>query len=231
MRDAVDVPVTVKHRIGIDRGEGYGIVRDFVGPLNDAGCSVFIVHARNAWLKGLSPRENREVPPLRYAVVRRLKREFPHVPFVLNGGLTSLPQAIREAAGLDGVMLGRSAYHEPYLLAAVDACLYDAKAPVASRADVVGRMTGYLHRAVAQGVAPRQVVRHMHGLFQGQRGARQWRRMLSDATELDAAGAGILNKALSEIETPDRAGVRESAPAWQSAADQENRPEARSTAD
>ena len=200
LRDAVALPVTVKHRIGIDRGEDYGFVRDFVGALADAGCSAFIVHARNAWLKGLSPRENREVPPLRYDAVRRLKRDFPDSTFVLNGGLGSLEQAARESAGLDGVMLGRASYHEPYLLAQVDATFLGKTTSVPTRTDVVAQMSDYLRRAVAEGAAPRQVVRHMHGLCHGLHGARRWRRMLSDGAVLERYGAEILDRALLEVE-------------------------------
>ena len=205
MLDAVDVPVTVKHRIGIDRTEDYAFVRDFVGALHDAGCEVFIVHARNAWLHGLSPRENREVPPLRYAIVHQLKRDFAGAKFVLNGGLATLDAAIAEAAGLDGVMLGRAAYHDPYLLSRVDALMFDDPMPAPTRAEVVARMSLYLEREVRDGAAPRQVVRHMHGLFHGLQGARRWRRLLGDAASHDAAGAGILQLALSEVERPLRA--------------------------
>jgi tRNA-dihydrouridine synthase A len=207
MRDAVALPVTVKHRIGIDRGEHYGLVRDFVGALDQAGCQAFIVHARNAWLKGLSPRENRDVPPLRYEFVLRLKKDFPQATFVLNGGLTSLEQAARESAGLEGVMLGRASYHDPYLLAAVDASVFGATTAAPTRSEVVARMSDYLRRVVAQGAAPRQVTRHMHGLYQGLRGARQWRRMLSDAVTLERYGERILDCALQAVEQPHAAVV------------------------
>jgi tRNA-dihydrouridine synthase A len=198
MQDAGPLPVTVKHRIGIDRSEDYGFVRDFVGVLFEAGCSVFIVHARNAVLRGLSPKENREVPPLRYEVVRRLKQDFPAAAFVLNGGLTSLSSAAEQAAGLDGAMLGRAAYHDPYLLSEADRIFHDPTARVPSREQVVAAMSGYLH-ALPGSTSPRHVVRHMHGLFQGVRGARQWRRVLSDAEALTRYGAGILEHALSEL--------------------------------
>jgi tRNA-dihydrouridine synthase A len=204
MLDAVDVPVTVKHRIGIDRTEDYAFVRDFVGALHVAGCEVFIVHARNAWLHGLSPRENREVPPLRYGIVHQLKRDFPQARFVLNGGLTTLEEARACAAGLDGVMLGRAAYHDPYLLADVDREFFGDMAAAPTRADVVARMSDYLEHECRLGAAPRQIVRHMHGLFLGQRGARHWRRMLSDATRLSAAGPRILELALQEVDPPAR---------------------------
>ena len=203
MQDAVGVPVTVKHRIGIDRGEDYGLVRDFVGTLHDAGCRVFIVHARNAWLQGLSPKENREVPPLRYEIVRRLKRDFAAAAFVLNGGLQSLDDALVQAHGFDGAMLGRAVYHDPFLLAEVDARCYGDARPRFTREGIVERMSRYLEREFAAGTAPRHVVRHMLGLFQGLRGARHWRRLLSDAAFLDSAGAGSLRLALDRLAEPD----------------------------
>jgi tRNA-dihydrouridine synthase A len=194
MRDAVDIAVTVKHRIGVDGHEDYGFVRDFVGALAAAGCGVFIVHARSAWLKGLSPKENREVPPLRYDVVRRLKVDFPSLVFVLNGGLSTLEAAEAELAHVDGVMLGRAAYHDPWLLAQVDGRLFGDRG-VATREEIVERMTDYLHREADRGTAPRHVVRHMLGLYQGLRGARQWRRQLSDAVAQERDGAEVLRRA------------------------------------
>jgi tRNA-dihydrouridine synthase A len=195
MRDAVALPVTVKHRIGIDRNEDYGFVRDFVGALFDAGCRVFIVHARNAWLRGLSPKENREVPPLRYGVVAQLKRDFPEATIVLNGGLTSLAQVQAQLGEVDGVMLGRAAYHDPYLLAQVDRCLFGEVQPGPTRDEVVASMGGYLARVAARGVAPRAVLRHMLGLYHGQRAARHWRRLLSDPAFIAREGARALEVA------------------------------------
>jgi len=194
MRDAVAIPVTVKHRIGIDRIEDYGFVRDFVGRLHDAGCEVFIVHARNAWLKGLSPKENREVPPLRHDVVEQLAADFPRAAFVLNGGLVTLAQAARPLERLAGVMLGRAAYHDPYLLAGVDSRLF-GDAAVPSRAEVVDAMSDYLHRQAAAGTPPRAILRHMLGLYRGERGARNWRRLLSDPAFLAQHGASTLQAA------------------------------------
>ncbi len=179
MRDAVSVPVTVKHRIGIDRTESYAFVRDFVGALFDAGCRVFIVHARNAWLKGLSPKQNRDVPPLRYDIVHRLKRDFPAATIVINGGLR-LADARAQLALVDGVMLGRAAYHDPYLLAQVDSLLFGSTTAVPTREEIVDAMSRYLERVVAAGVSARAVVGHMLGLYQGRPGARHWRRMLCD---------------------------------------------------
>jgi tRNA-dihydrouridine synthase A len=195
MRDAVKAPVTVKHRIGLDRTEDYGFVRDFVGAVHDAGCHVFLVHARNAWLKGLSPKENREVPPLRYACVYRLRADFPSATFVLNGGLRSLADAQAELARVDGVMLGRAAYQDPYLLAGVDAHIFDEIAPAPSRAQVAAKMGRYLERMAALGTSARAVTGHMLGLYHGQPNARAWRRHLSDPAFLARHGAATLRAA------------------------------------
>jgi tRNA-dihydrouridine synthase A len=195
MRDASAIPVTVKHRIGLDRTEDYGFVRDFVGALVSAGCQVFIVHARNAWLKGLSPKENREVPPLRYAFVHRLRTDFPSATFVLNGGITSLAQAEAELGNVDAVMLGRAAYHDPYLLAAVDARLFNEIAPAPSRAEVATKMGRYLERMAENGVSARAVTGHMLGLYHGQPNARLWRRQLSDPAFLAQHGVATLRAA------------------------------------
>jgi tRNA-dihydrouridine synthase A len=200
MRDVVDVPVTVKHRIGLDAEEGYGFVRDFVGSVAEAGCDVFIVHARNAVLKGLSPKENREVPPLRYEYVRKLKRDFPGRAFVLNGGIASWDTALRELAHVDGVMLGRAAYHDPYLLAQADALLFgdDARAP--SRAEVLHAMANYAALRVATGTPLRAITRHILGLYHGQSGGRLFRQTLSDAARLRADDAALLRDALATVE-------------------------------
>ena len=200
MVDAVPVPVTVKHRIGLDRNEDYGFVRDFVGTVADAGCDVFIVHARNAWLKGLSPKENREVPPLRHEVVALLRREFPALRFVVNGGLAT-PAAIGEALDrFDGVMIGRAAYHAPWLLAMTDGAAPDGAAR--TRASVVAAMADYATRCAADGTPLRSIVRHMLGLYHGQPAARTWRRMLSDATLLRDADASLLWRAMEAVEHP-----------------------------
>jgi tRNA-dihydrouridine synthase A len=201
MQDAVSVPVTVKHRIGIDRGEDYGFVRDFVGALFEAGCRVFIVHARNAWLKGLSPKENREVPPLRYDVVVQLKRDFPAATVVLNGGLLTLAQAQAELVRADGVMLGRAAYHDPHLLAAVDCELFGDPRPAPTRGQVVARMSTYLSQTIQQGVAPRNVLRHVLGLYHGQRAARRWRQLLSDPAFIAREGSRALETAQRVFDT------------------------------
>ena len=176
-------------------------MRDFVGRLRDAGCEVFIVHARNAWLQGLSPKENREVPPLRYEVVYRLAADFPQAQFVLNGGITSLTQAAGALQRLHGVMLGRAAYHDPYLLAAVDGELFGANEAPPTRAAVVAAMSTYLERQAAAGVPPRAVLRHMLPLFHGEHGARNWRRLLSDPQFIDRHGAQALHAAARAFTT------------------------------
>ena len=198
MRDAVSVPITVKHRIGLDRIDEYGFVRDFVGTLALAGCELFIVHARNAWLKGLSPKDNREVPPLRYEIVHRLAQDFPDCRFVLNGGLRSHEAALAQLDGtrLAGVMIGREAYENPWSLAEVDARYFGESGPVAIREQVVERMQAYLLREAAAGVPPRAIARHMLGLFNGLPGARRWRRTLSDSATLAREGERILQAGL-----------------------------------
>jgi tRNA-dihydrouridine synthase A len=200
MRDAVDVPVTVKHRIGLDAGQDYGFVRDFVGTVAAAGCEVFIVHARNAVLKGLSPRENREVPPLRYEVVRRLRADFPGLVLVLNGGLVDFAAVERELGTLDGVMLGRAAYHEPWLLAEVDARLFDDPHPPPARAAVAHDLVHYAKARVAAGVPLRAITRHVLGLYHGQPGGRRFRQVLSDSARLARNDPGVLLEALAATE-------------------------------
>lgn len=208
MRDAVTVPVTVKHRIGIGRDESYAFVCDFVGALWGAGCEVFIVHARNAWLEGLSPKENREIPPLRPEVVHQLKRDFPQARFILNGGLSTIHQSVAACEGLDGVMLGRAAYHDPWLLARVDALFHGDSNPATTRSEVVHRMIDYAARVCGAGVPLRAITRHMLGLYQGRPGARNWRRTLSDSVLLKDADASLLARALAEVEAAgDRPGA------------------------
>lgn len=180
MRDAVSIPVTVKHRIGIDRVESYDFVRDFVGTVAQAGCAVFIVHARNAWLQGLSPKENREVPPLRYELVYRLKKDFPALTIVLNGGVNTDAQIAEHLQRVDGVMLGREAYHRPWWLAGWDE-QYFGDAPSALDRDAVeAAMVEYMNTLVAQGETWMRASRHMLGLRNGMPGARHWRQVWSD---------------------------------------------------
>lgn len=184
MRDAVGaaLPVTVKHRIGIDRTESYDFVRDFVGTVAEAGCSVFIVHARNAWLKGLSPKENRELPPLRYGFVYRLKRDFPALTIVLNGGVTDAAQIAEHLQQVDGVMLGREAYHHPWSMHDWDTRFLGAAAQAeTSREAVETAIVDYMAREAARHGTPwPNIARHMMGLWNGEPGARRWRQVWSD---------------------------------------------------
>ncbi|GAB2579519.1 tRNA dihydrouridine(20/20a) synthase DusA [Ramlibacter solisilvae] len=181
MVDAVSVPVTVKHRIGIDKGESYEFVRDFVGAVSEAGCGVFLVHARNAWLKGLSPKENREVPPLRYEVVYRLKRDFPRLAFALNGGIRTTPQVHEALEHLDGAMIGREAYHHPWWLAEWDAAFFGDDGAARTREGVEQAMVDYMAQEGAERGTPwASIARHMLGLRNGLPGARRWRQVWSD---------------------------------------------------
>jgi tRNA-dihydrouridine synthase A len=179
MLDVVGVPVTVKHRIGIDRVESYEFVRDFVGTVSMAGCQTFIVHARNAWLQGISPKENRELPPLKPDWVLRLKSDFPQLFFVINGGIVSMAQIHQHLSDLDGVMVGREAYHNPWLLTEWDA-ESGHHTPAKSRDQVEALMVEYMESQAMNGVPWFAVSRHMLGLRHGQSGARKWRQVWSD---------------------------------------------------
>ena len=181
MMDAVNVPVTVKHRIGVDRIESYAFVRDFVGQVSDAGCKVFIVHARNAWLDGLSPKENREIPPLRYELAYQLKRDFPALTISVNGGITTNAQIADHLQHVDGVMVGREAYHNPWLMADWDAVFYGDAPSTLTRDAVEEQMVAYMEQEAAEDGTPwSAIARHMLGLRHGLRGARRWRQIWSD---------------------------------------------------
>jgi tRNA-dihydrouridine synthase A len=199
MRTATDRPVTVKHRIGIDRLEGYDLLAGFVARVAAAGCASFIVHARKAWLQGLSPKENREVPPLQYDLVHRLKRDFPSLEIVINGGFKTLGQVEEQLEHVDGVMIGREAYQNPWILAAADARIFGDSTAPPNRADVVHRMRRFAAEQQARGVPLHRVTRHMLGLFQGQPGARAWRRHLSENAHRGDAGPELLEQALALV--------------------------------
>jgi tRNA-dihydrouridine synthase A len=197
MVDAVDIPVTVKHRIGIDRDESYGFVRDFVGTVAQAGCSVFIVHARNAWLKGLSPKENREIPPLRYAVVHQLKKDFPQLTIAINGGITTTAQVAEQLQQVDGVMLGREAYHNPWWLAQWDEVFYGDAPSTLTREQVELQMVDYMEReAAAHGTHWYAIARHMLGLRHGLPGARRWRQVWTDHRLKHLSARQVLEQAI-----------------------------------
>jgi tRNA-dihydrouridine synthase A len=194
MRAAVEVPVTVKCRIGVDDQDAYADLQHFTETLLAAGVQVLIVHARKAWLKGLSPKENRDVPPLDYARVHQLKREFPELVVVINGGIRTLGDIHTQLAAVDGVMLGRAAYHEPWLLAQVEAEFYAT--PLPSRESVLRAMRPYVEAELARGTALKHISRHLLGLYQGEPGARAFRRTLSEGAHLPGADWSLLERAL-----------------------------------
>jgi tRNA-dihydrouridine synthase A len=194
MRDAVDVPVTVKCRIGVDDQDEYADLQHFTETMLAAGVEILVVHARKAWLQGLSPKENREIPPLDYERVYRLKREFPQLVVVINGGITTAEAVQAHLGQVDGVMLGRAAYHDPYLLAKVEAALYGE--PMPERADVLRRMQPYVEAELARGTALKHITRHVLGLFQGEPGARGFRRILSEGAHLPGAGWSLIEQAM-----------------------------------
>jgi tRNA-dihydrouridine synthase A len=207
MRDACALPVTVKHRIGIDRIEDYGFMRSFVETVAAAGCRSFNVHARNAILKGLTPKENREIPPLRYGEVHRLKEELPELEIVINGGLRTWPEIEQQLHLVDGVMIGRAAENDPWLLAEADTRVFDEASPPPTRAQVVAAVARYAEEEVAGGTPLRHIVRHMHGLYRGRPVARRWRQMLSDTAGLKANDPQLLWRVLEAIERREFVGT------------------------
>ncbi len=200
MRDAVSIDVTVKHRIGIDDIDSYDFVRDFVGTVADAGCRTFIVHARNAILKGLTPKENREIPPLRYERAWQLKKDFPQLEIIINGGIRTLDEIDLQLAHVDGVMIGREAYHNPYLMAGFDARYYGDASPPRTRAEVIEAILPYVRGQLAAG-GPRlnSITRHMLGLMAGLPGARRFRQQLSDAKQLASGDPDLLRRAAESM--------------------------------
>ncbi|MCG6900516.1 MAG: tRNA dihydrouridine(20/20a) synthase DusA [Gammaproteobacteria bacterium] len=201
MKAAVSVPVTVKTRIGIDNRDSYDELAHFIACVRQAGCETFIIHARKAYLQGLSPKENRTVPPLNYDYAYRLKRQYPDLNIVINGGITDLDAAERHLLKVDGVMLGRSAYHNPYLLAEVDRRLFQDQHPVPTREEVVERMLPYIERELKRGSPLKHITRHMLGLFQGVPGARHWRRHLSEHGPRKGVGIEVVTQARQQMLT------------------------------
>ncbi len=194
MHDAVSVPVTVKCRIGVDDQDDYAGLQHFTETMLEAGVGVLVVHARKAWLKGLSPKENREIPPLDYERVYRLKREFPQLVVAINGGVTTVEQVRAHLARVDGVMLGRAAYHDPWLLARLEAELYGE--PLPEREAVLQHLRPYVEAELARGTALKHITRHLLGLYQGEPGARGFRRVLSEGAHQPGAGWALLEQAL-----------------------------------
>jgi len=204
MQSAVEVPVTVKTRIGIDDQDSYDFLCGFVETVADTGCRTFIVHARKAWLRGLSPKANRELPPLRYDVVQRLKADFPDLEIVLNGGIRTVEGALEPLARLDGVMLGREVYHNPYALLAFERALFDRAGPEPARDEIIERLLPYVERELAAGTPLKAISRHILGLFNGVPGARTWRRHLSEAAHREGAGRDVLLDALRRVSAGNR---------------------------
>ena len=200
MSKTVSVPVTVKTRIGIDDRDSYEELSQFIDRVRQGGCKTFIIHARKAFLQGLSPKENRTVPPLNYEYAYRIKQQYPQLSIIINGGITDLDAAEQHLAVADGVMLGRSAYHNPYLLAEVDRRLFQAREPVPSREEIVQRMLPYIERELNQGSPLKHITRHMLGLFQGIPGARHWRRHLSEYGPRAGAGIDVVTSALDKVD-------------------------------
>ncbi len=201
MQDAVGIPVTAKTRIGIDEHESYDYFADFIQSIVEAGVTRVTVHARNAWLKGLSPKENREIPPLKYDYVYRLKRERPDLIIAINGGITDWMQADEHLNFVDGVMLGRKAYQDPYCLAEVDQRYYGEKNAPLTREQVVEAMMSYISEQGEQGIRPYHILRHMLGLFSGQKNGRLWRRVLSEKGPKTDSGEALLAYAMEVVET------------------------------
>jgi tRNA-dihydrouridine synthase A len=192
MAEAVNVPVTVKCRLGIDDQNLDETLPEFIEKVSAAGATHFIIHARKAWLKGLSPKENRDVPPLDYALVHAMKQRYPHLDIVLNGGVKTIADAKSETEGLDGVMLGRAAYHDPWILREIDEVFYGGKSFTASREDIVGDLIEYAQRKQAHDRSTKALIRHIMGLYAGRPGARLWRRTLSEGISSGAKPADII---------------------------------------
>ena len=199
MCDAVDIPVTVKHRIGIDDRDSWDALCEFIETVAQGGCEVFIVHARKAWLNGLSPKENREIPPLQYDVVYRLKQTYPQWQFILNGGINDIQTAQQQMLYVDGVMLGRTAYHEPYLLAQVDAVFFNDTHAIPDRCKIVEQLLPYIENEIAAGTKLHAITRHITGLFNGLPGARVWRRTLSEQATKYPADISVVTRALAQL--------------------------------
>jgi tRNA-dihydrouridine synthase A len=199
MQNAVSVPVTVKHRIGIDDQDSYEELHHFVNTVADTGCSTFIVHARKAILKGLSPKENRNIPPLKYDVAYQLKKDFPSLDIIVNGGIKTINESLDHITHLDGVMVGREAYQNPWILSEVDEQLYGEKANTLTRHEVLEAMLPYIEQELKQGNYLGHITRHILGLFHSMPGGRRYRRYLSENAHKSGAGIDVIKEALSLV--------------------------------
>ncbi|MCL4130065.1 UNVERIFIED_CONTAM: hypothetical protein GTU68_054799 [Idotea baltica] len=199
MKARVALPITVKTRLGIDEQDSYGFLSQFIDLVSSAGCELFILHARKAWLSGLSPKENRDVPPLDYQRVYQIKRDYPDLHIAVNGGIQSLEQAQLHLQQVDGAMLGRVAYHDPYRLATADSLIFGQADQALSRHQVIETMLPYISQRMATGRSLKSITRHLLGLFQGQPGAKAWRRYLSEHAHLKGARIEIVEQALALV--------------------------------
>ncbi|MFA0505035.1 tRNA dihydrouridine(20/20a) synthase DusA [Vibrio sp. 10N.222.54.B12] len=200
MKEVTDIPITVKTRIGIDDQDSYEFLTKFVSTVSEkGGCEQFTIHARKAWLSGLSPKENREIPPLDYDRAYQIKKDFSDLVIAVNGGVTTLEQTKEHLQHLDGVMIGREAYHSPFILAEVDQQIFGLDTPIKKRSQVVEEMYPYIERELSNGASLGHISRHMLGLFQSMPGARQWRRYISENAHKKGAGIEVMQTALAKI--------------------------------
>jgi tRNA-dihydrouridine synthase A len=200
MQDACDIDVTVKHRIGVDDMEDYSGLRDFVGTVAESGCKTFIIHARKAWLKGLSPKENRDIPPLDYPLVYRIKRDFPALEIIINGGITTIDACCEHLTHVDGVMLGREAYQNPMILVSAEQRLFGNTHYQPSRRDILERFLPYVETELAEGVALNHITRHILGLYHAIPGGKVFRRTLSQRAHLPESDASLITDAMALAE-------------------------------
>jgi tRNA-dihydrouridine synthase A len=200
MRTSVTIPITVKNRIGIDEQDEAQSLRQFVDIVSQAGCDTFIIHARKAWLKGLSPKENRDIPPLNYELVYDIKREYPQLNIIINGGIKTMASSQQHLHAVDGVMLGREVYHNPYLMMHVDNALYNDNAEIFSRKQILQQYFVYIAQQMEQDIPLKRMSRHLLGLFQGQAGAKAWRRYISENAYKEGAGIEVLQIAMDLVE-------------------------------
>jgi len=196
MLSAVSIPITVKCRIGVDEKDSYEDLLNFIQMVSKAGCNTFIIHARKAWLQGLSPKQNREIPPLKYEVVKQLKQDFPHIKFILNGGIKKVIDVEQHLNDFDGVMLGREAYTNPYLLAEIDHKIFSSTNKISTREEIIAQYIPYIASQLKNKIKLASITRHLLGLFQGEKGARRWRRHLSENAWKEGAGVAVVEKAL-----------------------------------
>lgn len=198
MQQAVNIPVTVKCRIGVDDVDSYESLHHFIQTVSSAGCQVFIIHARKAWLKGLSPKQNREIPPLNYSTVVQIKKDFPALSIILNGGVKTVLQITEQLNHVDGVMLGREAYSNPWILNEIEKSIFQFESPL-DRQSVLEKYVIYVEKELQKGVRVSSITRHLHGLFQGQTGARAFRRYLSEHAHLENVGVEVIRAAMAHV--------------------------------